>query len=108
MNTTTSNKRGKGNRNLQEVLEWHIKSKRFIGGLCKLEKDGTLSKINGQVFSIRTTKKGDAVCLIDNLLGKKRPNDTKRWQAVLVKNIVCLRESHWKHTRINNDKERVD
>jgi hypothetical protein len=97
----TTTKRGKGNRNIQEMLEYAIKSKRFIGGLCKLEKDGTLSKINGQVFSIRTTKSGVAICVIDNLLGKKRPNQNgKRWQAVLVKNIVCLREHHWEHKRV--------
>lgn len=96
----TITKRGKGNRNLQEVLEWHIKSKRFIGGLCKLEKDGKLTKINGQIFSIRTTKSGIAMCIIDNFLGKKRKFQTKRWQAILIKNIVCLRESHWKHEKV--------
>jgi len=103
MNTTTMTvrSRGKGNRNLIEILEFHAKTKRFIGGLCKLEKDGTLTKINGQVFDIRTTKNGLSLVLIDNLLGKKRPGQNgKRWQAILTKNLVCLVEHGWKHEKI--------
>lgn len=91
--------RGYGNRNIQEVLEWHIKSKRFIGGLCKLEKDGSITKINGQVFAIKTTKDGNALIIVDNLLGKKRSKTTKRWQAVLVKNILKLNENSWRHEK---------
>lgn len=92
--------KGHGNRNLHEICMFHIKTKRFLGGLCKLEKDGSLSKINGQIFSIKTTKNGEALVIIDNLLGKKRSNATKRWQAVLMKNLVCLHEHGWEHRKI--------
>ena len=92
---------GKGNRNLFEIIDFHIKTKRFLGGLCKLEKNGSLSKINGQVFSIKTTKSGLAVVVIDNFLGKKRSNSKKKWQAVLMKNLVCLHEHGWEHRKIS-------
>jgi hypothetical protein len=101
MANTTTNKRGKGNRNIQEILEFANKSKRFIGGLAKLEKDGTLTKINGQVFDVRTTKNGLGLVLIDNFLGKKRPGQSKRWQEVLAKNLVELVEHGWQHTKIS-------
>ena len=107
MNNTSANtatktiKRGRGNRNIQELLEYAIRSKRFIGGLCKLERDGTLTKINGQAFSIRTTKAGLAIVLIDNFLGSKRPGQKRRWQAVLVKNVICLRENKWEHKKVD-------
>jgi hypothetical protein len=91
---------GKGNRNLHEILQYAIKSKRFVGGLCKLERDGSLTKINGQVFAIKTTKSGLALAMIDNFLGKKRAGQKKKWQAVLVKNIMTLTENRWEHKRV--------
>lgn len=93
------NKRGRGNNNIMEILSFHMRTKRFIGGLCKLEKDGSITKINGQVFDIRTTKNGLNMVLIDNLLGRKRPGQSKHWQAILAKNIVCLNEHGWVHQR---------
>lgn len=104
MNTITditATIKGRGNRNLVEILQYHVKTKRFIGGLCKLEKDGTLTKINGQVFDVRTTKNGLSLCLIDNFLGKKRPNQKRRWQAVLTKNLVALTEHGWRHEKVS-------
>jgi hypothetical protein len=108
-NTTTSKTttkipaivKGRGNRNMTEILTYHLKTKRFIGGLAKLEKDGTLTKLNGQIFDVRTTKNGLSLVLIDNFLGKKRPNQSKRWQAVLAKNLVEVVEHGWKHQKIS-------
>ena len=90
----------RSNRNLFEILDYHVKSKRFIGGLGKLEKDGTVSKLNGQIIARRTTQSGDEMILIDNFLGKTRRGQKKRWQAVLVKNLIALNENHWRHTRV--------
>jgi len=92
--------KGHGNRNLFEILQYHVRSKRFIGGLCKVEKNGSLSKINGQVFEIKTTKDNENLAIIDNFFGKKRAGKTKRWQAVLVKNLKLLNENGWRHERI--------
>jgi hypothetical protein len=103
MNTTTVTtpaKRGKGNSNLIEILQYHKRTKRFIGGLCKLEKDGTLTKINGQVFDIRTTKAGLSLVLFDNFLGKRRPGQKRRWQAVLAKNLTQVNEHGWEHRKV--------
>ena len=99
-NTFKNMAKGKGNRNIHEILEFAIKSKRFIGGLCKLEKDGSISKINGQVFQIRSTKNGLALAIIDNFKRKKRAGETKAWQAVLVKNILFLSENGWRHEKV--------
>lgn len=95
-----TNYKGRGNRNLQEILSYHLQTKRFIGGLCKLEKDGTMTKINGQIFAIRTTKNGDCIAIIDNLLGHKRSHTKKRWQAVLTKNLVQINEHGWEHKKV--------
>lgn len=84
--------------NMFDVIDYAIKTKRFIGGLGRLKKDGTVVKINGQIFSRKTTKSGDVI-LVDNFLGKKRKNSNKRWQMILVNNIVQLNENKWKHTR---------
>ena len=89
------------NKNIHEIIDYAIKSKRFIGGLGKLEKDGSLSKINGQVLSKRTTRNGDVMIVIDNFLGKNRgKRGGKRWQTVLVKNLVSFNENHWTHSRV--------
>jgi len=87
------------NKNLHEIIDYAIKSRRFIGGLARLEKDGSLSKINGQVLQKKVTKNGDVMIIIDNFLGKNRRGQRKRWQAVLVKNLVSLTENHWEHKR---------
>lgn len=92
--------KGHGSKNLMEILDYHIKSKRFIGGLCKLEKDGSVSKINGQVYAIKVTKNGENLVLVNNFLGKPRPGNTKKWQAVLMKNLICVRENKWEHKKV--------
>lgn len=90
----------RSNKNMHEIIDYAIKSKRFIGGLGRLEKDGTISKINGQILSKRTTRNGDVIITIDNFLGKRRKGQNKRWQTVLVKNLVAFNENHWRHTRV--------
>lgn len=85
--------------NLLEVIDYAIKTKRFVGGLGVLKKDGSIGKINGQIFSRRVTKSGDEVILIDNLLRPKRKNSKKRWQMVLVKNIIAIHENGWQHIK---------
>ncbi len=85
--------------NMFEIIDLNIKSKRWIGGLGRLKKDGSIVKLNGQIFERRTTKSGEVVILMDNLLGNPRKNQKKRWQIVLVDNLVCLNENHWKHTK---------
>lgn len=85
--------------NMFDIIDYAISSKRFVGGLGRLKKDGTIGKLNGQIFERRTTKGGDEVILVDNFFGKKRKGHNKRWQLVLVKNIVALNENGWKHTR---------
>ncbi|MFA5024295.1 MAG: hypothetical protein WC523_05025 [Patescibacteria group bacterium] len=94
------NEKGKGNRNIQEILQYHLKTKRFIGGLCKIEKDGSVRKLNGQIFAIKTTKNGLCSAVIDNFLGNKRPGDKKRWQMVLTKNLLQINEHGWKHEKV--------
>lgn len=84
---------------MYEIVDYAIKSKRFVGGLGRLKKDGSIVKLNGQIFERKTTKKGDEVILIDNFLGKPRKGQTKRWQLVLLENLVALNENKWKHTR---------
>ncbi len=101
METVIQQTIGKGSRNVLEILRFHLRTKRFIGGLCKLEKDGTITKINGQVFDIRTTKSGLNLVLIDNFLGKKRPGQTKHWQAILAKNIIAINEHGWQHKKVD-------
>lgn len=91
---------GKGNRNIHDILSYHMKTKRFIGGLCKLEKDGTVRKLNGQIFSVKVTKSGDALVLIDNFLGTKRGTGKQRWQAVLAKNLIQVNEHGWRHEKV--------
>ena len=97
-----SNAKGKGNRNLIEILQYHVDSKRFIGGLAKIEKDGSIRKLNGQVFAIKTTKSGLCSVVIDNFLHKRRKGSTKRWQLVLTKNLLCLSENKWRHEKVKD------
>jgi hypothetical protein len=86
-------------QNMFEIIDYAIKSKRFVGGLGRLKRDGSIAKLNGQVFERRTTKSGDEVILLDNFLGTHRKGQKKRWQLVLVNNLVALNENHWRHTR---------
>ncbi|KKM03448.1 hypothetical protein LCGC14_1774350 [marine sediment metagenome] len=86
-------------KNMFDIIDINIANKRFIGGLGRLKKDGTIKKINGQIFERRTTKKGEPVILIDNFFGTPRKNQTKRWQLVLVKNLISLNESKWSHVK---------
>ena len=82
---------------LNSIVDYAILTKRFVGGLGKLKRDGSIVPINGQIFSRSTTRDGEVVITIDNFLGKRRTGSTKHWQAVLLKNIVALRENHWTH-----------
>ena len=86
--------------NMFDILDYNIKSKRFIGGLGRLKKDGSIVKINGQIFERRTTKGGVEVVLIDNFLGKTRKGQKKRYQLVLVDNIIALNENKWRHSKV--------
>lgn len=85
--------------NMFEIVDYAIKSKRFVGGLGRLKKDGSIVKLNGQIFERRTTKSGDEVILLDNFLGSYRKGQKKRWQLVLMDNLVALNENHWRHTK---------
>ena len=85
--------------NMYDIIDMNIKSKHWIGGLGRLKKDGSIVKLNGQIFERRVTKNGEMIILIDNLLGKARKNQKKRWQIVLVDNLISLNENHWKHTK---------
>ena len=85
--------------NMYEIIDYAIKTKRFVGGLGRLKKDGTIKKINGQIFERRTTKGGEEVILIDNFFGTPRKGQKKRWQLVLMKNLVALNENRWRHTK---------
>lgn len=85
--------------NMFDIIDYAITTKRFVGGLGRLKKDGTISRINGQIFERRTTKKGDEVILVDNFLGRARKGQKKRWQLILVKNLVALNENKWRHTK---------
>lgn len=85
-------------RNMFDIIDYAIKSKRFVGGLGRLKKDGSIVKLNGQVFERRTTANGDEVILLDNFLGHYRKGHKKRWQLVLVNNLVAFNENHWRHT----------
>jgi hypothetical protein len=86
-------------KNMFEIVDYAIASKRFVGGLGRLKKDGSIVKLNGQVFERRTTKNGDEVILLDNFLGNYRKGKNKRWQLVLMDNLVALNENHWRHTK---------
>lgn len=91
--------RGLRVRNMHDIIDYHIKSKRFIGGLGKLKKDGRIVKINGQIFARKTSKAGNEYVIIDNFLGKPRDGTTKRWQMILLKNLVTLNENKWTHKK---------
>lgn len=94
-----SKEKGRRVKNIHEIIDYHIKSKRFIGGLGRLKKDGRIVELNGQVFARKTSKAGNEYILIDNFLGKKRKDGKKRWQMVLLKNLISFNESGWSHVR---------
>jgi selenophosphate synthetase-related protein len=85
--------------NMYNIVDYAIKTKRFVGGLGRLKKDGSIVKINGQIFDRKTTKNGDEVILVDNFFGKPRKGTKKRWQLILMKNLVALNENKWRHTK---------
>jgi len=85
---------------ISDAVDEAIRTKRFVGGLGRLKKDGTIMRINGQVFDRRRTKKGDEVILVDNFFGKLRKGQKKRWQLILLNNLVALNENKWRHTKV--------
>jgi hypothetical protein len=87
------------NKGISEAIDYAIKSKRFIGGLGRVKKDGRVAKINGQIFLRKVSRAGNAYILVDNFLGKVRKGTNKRWQIILEKNIVQLNENRWEHIR---------
>lgn len=87
-------------KNMFDIIDYNITTRRFIGGLGRLKKNGTIKKINGQIFERRTTKTGKEVILIDNFLGTPRKGSKKRWQLVLVDNLVALNENSWLHSKV--------
>ena len=95
----TIKERGCRVRNMHDIIDYAIKSKRFIGGLGRLKKDGNIKKINGQVFARKTSKAGNEYILIDNFFGTIRKITKKRWQMVLLKNLVSLNENGWSHIK---------
>lgn len=90
---------GRRIKNMHEIIDYHIKSKRFIGGLGRLRKDGKIVKINGQVFSRKTSKAGNEYIIVDNFLGNPRQGTKKRWQMVLLKNLISFHENGWMHKK---------
>lgn len=83
---------------IKESLDYAIKTKRFIGGLGRLKKNGRIAKINGQVFARKVSKNGDEYVIIDNFLGNRRSGG-KRWQIILLKNVISINENGWSHVR---------
>lgn len=84
---------------ITDAIDEAIRTKRFIGGLGLLKKDGSIVRLNGQVFERRTTKAGHEVILLDNFFGNIRKGQKKRWQLVLLNNLVALNENKWRHTK---------
>ena len=84
---------------VEKIFRYAIRTKRFIGGIGKLEKSGAITKINGQVDKYGVTSKGDEYIIIDNFFHKPRRGTKKRWQMVLVKNLITLNENGWSHIR---------
>lgn len=95
----SNNKRGRRVKNMHDIIDYAIRSKRFVGGLGRLKKDGNIKKINGQVFSRKTSKAGNEYVIIDNFLGSPRKGTKKRWQMVLLKNLVKFNENGWEHIK---------
>lgn len=91
--------RGLRVRNMHDIIDYAIRSKRFIGGLGRLKKDGKIKRINGQIFARKTSKAGNEYVIIDNFLGNPRAGTKKRWQMVLLKNLVSLNENGWSHVK---------
>lgn len=87
-------------KSIKEIIDFNIRTRRIVGGLGKLKKNGKVVSLNGQVYSRKTTKAGNEVIIIDNWLGKTRKGGSKRWQMVLIKNIVKLSENNWEHKKI--------
>ena len=84
--------------NMEEICRYAAKTKRFIGGMGVLKKDGSITKINGNVKKFGVTKNGEEYIILDNLLHPPRKDGT-RWQMVLLENLTTLNENGWKHTK---------
>ena len=91
--------RGLRVRNMHDIIDYAIKSKRFVGGLGRLCKNGQVKKLNGQVFARKTSRAGNEYILMDNFLGNVRAGTKKRWQMVLLKNLVSFNENNWSHLK---------
>ena len=87
------------NKGLCSIIDEAIRTKKFVGGLGRLKKDGSIKKINGQIFERKITADGNVVILIDNFFGNARPHSQKRWQMVLLENIIALNFERWNYTR---------
>lgn len=86
-------------KNMREIIDYAIKTKRFVGGLGQLKKNGRIMKLNGQVFKRKTGKNGEEYVIIDNFLHISRKGSKKRWQMVLLKNLISFNENGWSHIR---------
>jgi len=86
-------------KHLYGLVDEAIRTKHFIGGLGRLKKNGSIVRINGQIFERKTTKSGEEMILIDNFLGKARKNSKKKWQIVLLQNLVALNQNNWECTK---------
>ena len=89
------------NKQLYPFIDEAIRTKRFIGGLGILKKDGSIVKLNGQIFTRKTIRGGEEVIVMDNFLGKARPGSkgNKRWQMVHIKNLIALNGDKWRMSR---------
>ena len=88
------------NKNILEVINYAISTKRFVGGLGYLKRDGSIKKINGQVFKLYESKKThQMIILVDNFLGNTRKHTDKRWQLILLDNLIQLNENGWQHRK---------
>ena len=84
---------------MREIIDYAIKTKRFVGGLGRIQRDGRIMKLNGQIFKRKTGNNGEEYVIIDNFFGNQRKGTTKRWQMVFMKNLIALNENHWMHSR---------
>jgi hypothetical protein len=71
---------------ISRVLNDANKSKQFVGLRVRLKKDGTWRKVCGKVYDVKLSKDGHAIVVLENLLGKERPNGRK-WQSVRLDRI---------------------
>lgn len=94
--------RGLRVKNMHDIIDYAISSRRFVGGLGRIKKNGKIKKLNGQVFARKTSRSGNEYILIDNFLNNARNGAKKRWQMVLLKNLVEFNENNWTHSNKKN------